>query len=171
MRRRQFIAGLGSAAAWPVVARAQERERVRRIDVLFPGNENEPAYKPCLSAFTQALADLGWTAGRNMRIDLRSGGADANRIQALAKELVALQPDIIVTSTTLATVAVQRETRTIPTVTVASCGPVPSMVAGNVRGGMSAGGARRRMCALRSRRTIERGPMRDRRSVAPDTSC
>jgi putative ABC transport system substrate-binding protein len=126
MKRREFIAGLGSAAAWPLAARAQQGDRVRRIGVLFPGNENEPAYKPRLSAFTQALADLGWTAGRNMRIDLRSGGADANRIQALAKELVALQPDIIVTSTTLATVAVQRETRTIPIVFAGLGDPVAS---------------------------------------------
>ena len=65
MRRRQFIAGLGSAAAWPVWARAQQAERVRRIGVLLPGDENDPEGKARISAFTQALTDLGWTNGRN----------------------------------------------------------------------------------------------------------
>ena len=113
MRRRTFIAGLGSAAAWPVVARAQHGDRERRISVLMPGDENDPAYKARLSGFTQALADLGWTDGRNVRMDVRWYGADIDRIRALVQELVGLQPDIIVTSGTPATVAVQRETRTI----------------------------------------------------------
>ena len=65
MRRRKFIAGLGSAAAWPVVARAQQGDPVRRIGVLIPSDENDPMQKPRLSAFTQALADLGWIDGRN----------------------------------------------------------------------------------------------------------
>jgi putative tryptophan/tyrosine transport system substrate-binding protein len=116
MRRREFIAGLGSAAAWPVAARAQQGDRVRRIGVLMPGNENDPTFKSRVSAFTQALADLGWTDGRNVRMDLRWGGDDINRIRALAHELVGLQPDIIVAASTPATAAVQRETRTIPIV-------------------------------------------------------
>jgi putative tryptophan/tyrosine transport system substrate-binding protein len=117
MRRREFIAGLGSAAAWPLAARAQRPERVRRICVLMPGdNENDPVFKPRLSAFTQALAELGWTDGRNVRMDVRWYGNDNTLARALAQELVGLQPDIIVTSTTPATVAVQRETRTIPIV-------------------------------------------------------
>ena len=70
MRRRQFITGLGSAAAWPVVARAQQGDRVRRIGMFMPGDENDP-FKSWVSAFTQALADLGWTEGRNVRTDLR----------------------------------------------------------------------------------------------------
>src|SRR6516165_258294 len=118
MRRREFIAGLGSAAAWPVVARAQQGERMRRIGVLMPGDENDSVLKTRLSAFTQALADLGWTDDRNVRVDLRWGGGDNNRIRALARELVGLQPDVIVTNATPATVAVQRETRTIPIVFV-----------------------------------------------------
>ena len=93
--RRAFIAGLGSAAAWPVVARAQPMDRVRRIGVLLPLDENDPEYKPRISAFTQALAVLGWTDGRNVRMDLRWGGNDINRIRALAQELAGLQPDII----------------------------------------------------------------------------
>ena len=72
MMRRTFIAGLGSAAAWPVVARAQQREGVRRIGVLITGDENDPQAKARISAFTQAFAGLGWTDGRNVRIDFRS---------------------------------------------------------------------------------------------------
>ena len=116
MRRREFIAGLGSAAAWPLAARAQQGDRVRRIGVLVSYDENDPEGKLRLSAFTQALADLGWRDGRNVRMDLRWGGDDINRVRALAQELVGLQPDIIVTIGIAATVAVQRETRMIPIV-------------------------------------------------------
>ena len=113
MNRREFIAGLGSAAAWPLAARGQA-ERVRRIGVLTAGDENDPVYKARVSAFTQALADLGWTVGRNVRIDIRWAGTDVNRIQALAQELVGLRPDIIVATSTPTTIALQRETRTMP---------------------------------------------------------
>jgi putative tryptophan/tyrosine transport system substrate-binding protein len=116
IRRREFIAGLGSAAAWQLSARAQQGDRVRRIGVLTPGDENDPEWKTFVSAFTQALADLGWTDGRNVRIDLRWAGTDSNRIRALAQELVGLKPDIILTQATPTTAAVQRETRTIPIV-------------------------------------------------------
>jgi putative tryptophan/tyrosine transport system substrate-binding protein len=126
MRRREFIARLGSAAAWPPAARAQQAERVRRIGVLIPiGGENDPEYRRRLSALTQALADLGWTDGRNVRMDIRSGGGDTNRIRALAQELVGLQPDIIVTAGP-GTFAVQRETRTIPIVFMNLGDPVAS---------------------------------------------
>jgi putative ABC transport system substrate-binding protein len=116
MRRRDFIAGLGSAASWPLAARAQQGARVRRIGVLMPYDENDPLGKTIVSAFIQALVDLGWTDGRNMRMDLRWYGDDNNRSRALAQELVGLQPDIILAATTPATAAVQRETRTIPIV-------------------------------------------------------
>ena len=89
MRRREFIAGLGSAAVWPLVARAQQGDRVRRIGVLQGRDENDPVAKAYVSAFTQALADLGWTVGRNVRMDLRGGG---NRIQAHAQEMSACNP-------------------------------------------------------------------------------
>jgi hypothetical protein len=113
MRRRDFIAGLG-ATAWPLAARAQQGDPVRRVGVLMAGDENDPVRKTWLSAFIQVLASLGWIDGRNVRIDLRWGRADINRIQALAHELVGLQPDIVVASSSAATVALQRETRTIP---------------------------------------------------------
>jgi putative ABC transport system substrate-binding protein len=126
MLRRQFITLLGGAAAWPLAARAQQSERMRRIGVLMGADENDPEQKRRLSVFTQALAGLGWTDGRNVRIDLRWAGADINRIQALAHELVGLQPDIILTDTTPTTVALQWETRTIPIV-IANVGePVAS---------------------------------------------
>jgi putative ABC transport system substrate-binding protein len=125
MRRRKFIAGLG-AAALPVLARAQQGERVRRIGWLSLFDENDPEAKSRISAFAKALADLGWTDGRNLRIDLRWAGDDTNRIRALAQELVGLQPDIILTSGTPVTVAVQRETRTIPIVFAAVGDPVAS---------------------------------------------
>jgi len=140
--RRDFITLLGSAAAaWPLAARAQHWERVRRIGVLMGGNENDPVMKPRIAAFTQALADLGWTDGRNVRIDLRWGRGDANRIRALAQELVDLQPDVILAGGTAATVALQRETRTIPIVFVNVSDPVatgivarPDRPSGNITG-------------------------------------
>jgi putative ABC transport system substrate-binding protein len=141
MRRRQFIAGLGSAAAWPVVARAQQDDRARRIGVLMPGGENDPSAKLRLSALMQALAGLGWTDGRNVRIDLGWGGNETNRIRARAQELVGLHPDIIVTDSTPATAAVRRETQTIPIVFANVAEPVASGIvpglnrpSGNVTG-------------------------------------
>jgi putative ABC transport system substrate-binding protein len=125
MKRRTFIAGLGSAATWPVVARAQP-ERMRRVGVLMSLDENDPAAKPRVPAFTQALADLGWVDGRNVRMDVRWAVGDTNRTRALAQELVGLQPDVILTHTTPATVAVQRETRTIPIVFAGLGDPVAS---------------------------------------------
>jgi putative ABC transport system substrate-binding protein len=128
LRRRDFIAGLGGAAAWPLAARAQQRERVRRVGVLIGGDENDPLFKARLSAFTQALAGLGWTDGRNVRMDLRWAGDDTNRIGALAKALVGLQPDIILATSTGGTVALQRETRTIPVVFVGVSDPVAQRI-------------------------------------------
>jgi putative ABC transport system substrate-binding protein len=126
MRRREFIAGFGGAVVWPVAAQAQQGERMRRIDVLTRADENDPVRKTYVSTLTQALADLGWTHGRNLRIDFRWHGGDINRIRALAQELVGLQPDIIVTDSIAATAAVARETRTIPIVFVAVSDPVGS---------------------------------------------
>jgi putative ABC transport system substrate-binding protein len=99
---------------------------VRRIGVLFAGDENDPLTKSLVSAFTQALADLGWTVGRNTRMDVRWAGGDINRLPALAQELVGLQPNIILTGTIPATVVLQRETRTIPIVFASVADPVAS---------------------------------------------
>ena len=125
--RRNFITLLGGAAAWPLAAWAQPGDRVRRIGVLVPGNENDPGRQVRLAALTQTLADLGWADGRNnVWVDVRWGRGDINRIRALAQDLVGLQPDIIVTGGGTATVAVQRETRTIPIVFAAVSDPVAS---------------------------------------------
>ena len=86
MQRRAFITLLGGAAAWPLAARSNA--------TASGDDENDPLVKPGLSAFTQALAALGWTDGRNVRMEVRWAGGDANRIRALAQELVGLQPDI-----------------------------------------------------------------------------
>ena len=125
MKRRDFITFLGgAAAAWPLAARAQQGKRVRRIGVLMTGDENGPLVKSRVSAFTQALAGLGWTDGRNVQMNFRGAGGDLNRLPALARELVGLQPDIILTGTVPATVVLQRETRTIPIVFAAANDPV-----------------------------------------------
>ena len=125
MRRREFITLLGGAAAgWPLAARAQQDSRVRRIGVLMSYDEDDPEVKRRVSAFTQALAGLGWTVGRNVRMDLRGAGGDTNRMRAFAQELVGLQPDIIVTNGVTTTAAVRRETRTIPIVFASVGDPV-----------------------------------------------
>ena len=92
IRRREFIALLGGTAAWPLAARAQQGDRVRRIGWLMLGDENDPVYKTWVPAFTQALAGLGWTDGRNVRMDLRWYGGDINRIRALRRSWSACNP-------------------------------------------------------------------------------
>jgi putative ABC transport system substrate-binding protein len=141
MNRREAITLLGGAAAWPLAAHAQQGNRARRIGVLMWGDENDPEVKLRYSAFTQALAGLGWTDGRNVRMDLRWHGYDINRIPVLAQELAGLQPDIIVTAGALGTAAAQRDTRTIPIVFATAVDPVAScIVAGlNQPGGNATG--------------------------------
>ncbi|MFL6828349.1 MAG: ABC transporter substrate-binding protein [Bradyrhizobium sp.] len=125
MRRREFITLIGCAtAAWPFVALAQKPDRTRRIGVLMSLGENDPEGKAQLSGFTQGLADLGWPEGPNLRIDVRWGGGDVNNIRTFAKELVAMQPDLIVAQGTPVTAALQRETRKIPIVFVVVTDPV-----------------------------------------------
>jgi putative tryptophan/tyrosine transport system substrate-binding protein len=107
VKRRSFIGLLGSAAVvWPLAARAQQPDRIRRIGVLNPFAENDPQVQANITAFRQALQKLGWTDGRNVRIDYRWGGADPGRIRAQAKELVGLNPDVILVSSALAFVCV-----------------------------------------------------------------
>jgi putative ABC transport system substrate-binding protein len=129
IRRREFVAGLGGAAAWPLAARAQQGGRMRRIGVLMNLASDDP----------ESVARIA--TGRNVRLDFRRYGDDTNRIPALAQELVGLQPDIILTNATPPTVAVQRETRTIPIVFAGVLDPVASGIvaqldrpSGNVTG-------------------------------------
>src|SRR5262249_26064927 len=121
--RREFITLLGGTAAWPLAARAQQSERMRRIGILLSLAESDPEGKAQLSGFTQALAGLGWIDGRNLRTEVRWGRGDVDRIRTFAKELVALQPDVIVAHGTPVTAALQRETRTIPLVFVTVTDP------------------------------------------------
>jgi putative tryptophan/tyrosine transport system substrate-binding protein len=137
MRRRDFIAGLGGAAAtWPLAAYAQQPDRMRRIGVLIGFGENDPEAKAQLSGFMQGLADLGWTDGRNLRMDVRWAADNIDRMRTFAKELVGLRPDVIIAHSTPVTAALQRETRTIPIVFVNVVDPVgDGFVAGLPRPG------------------------------------
>jgi len=126
MRRREFITLLGSAAMWPLAARAQQPDRLRRIGVLTPWSEDDPYPRAWLSAFVQELAESGWREGRNLRMDVRWAAADPDRVRMYAKELVELQPDVILVDSTPQTAALQANTRTIPIVFVIVSDPVGS---------------------------------------------
>ena len=132
MKRRDFIALLGGAAAWPLAARAQQAEGIRRVGILMGWAENDPEYRTRVDAVIQGLAKLGWIEGRNIRFDVRWTNGDVGRAQTLAKELVALQPDVILVGTTPATGALQRETRTIPIVFVQIADPVGTGFVGSL---------------------------------------
>jgi putative tryptophan/tyrosine transport system substrate-binding protein len=125
MRRREFITLLGSAAAsWPPAVRAQQPEQMRRIGVLMNRAAHDPDGQARFAAFQQGLQQLGWSDGRNMRIDVRWGEDNVDREREYAAELVTLVPDIILASGTLSTVALQRATRTLPIVFVLVIDPV-----------------------------------------------
>jgi putative ABC transport system substrate-binding protein len=127
MRRREFI-GLvsGAAVTWPIAARAQQPDRTRRIGVLMGFAESDPTAQSWVAAFRDALAKLGWSEGNNLRVELRWGAADPDRIRTLAKELVHLRPDAIFDQTTPVTGALARETKTIPIVFVYVADPIGS---------------------------------------------
>jgi putative ABC transport system substrate-binding protein len=116
MKRREFITLIGGAAASPFAAKAQRAERVRRIGVLMPGAAEDPENKNRIAAFQQGLQELGWTDGRNVRIDYRWGGGDADRIRSTAVELVALEPDVIFAVASSILIALQQVTHTVPIV-------------------------------------------------------
>src|SRR5262245_17185224 len=122
--RRDFITLLGGAAAWPLAAWAQQGERVRRIGVLLNLSENDLEAQRLITAFREALAQLGWNDGSNLRIDYRWAGGDVGRIRTLAKELMELTPDITVGYGTPVVVALQQLTRSIPIVFLSVTDPV-----------------------------------------------
>ena len=124
MRRREFIAGLGSTAAWPLAASAQQEDRTRRVGVLWAFRENAPEGNALLSALRQGLSEFGWIDGRNLQMDVRWAGDSVERMQVFAKDLVDLHPDVIHTTSTPATEALRRETRTIPIVFAGISDPV-----------------------------------------------
>ena len=124
MRRRDFISLVSSAAAWPLPARAQQPERMRRIGVLMALKEDDPQGQADVVAFQQALLELGWIDGRNIRLDYRWATGDPDRVRADATDLVQSAPDAIVVNSTPAARAFQQATRAVPIVFVAIADPV-----------------------------------------------
>src|SRR5215831_1819975 len=117
MKRRAFITLLGGAAAtWPLAARAQQAERMRRLGVLMPFAADDPSGQTRLLAFAQALAQWGWTDGRNVQIDIRWGAGNPDRIRTYAAELVALAPDIVLASGGTTLGPLRQVSRSVPTV-------------------------------------------------------
>ena len=133
MRRREFITFVGSAAAWPLAARAQQPERVRRIGVLMAHAETDPEFQDYLAAFREELRKFGWTEGRNIQIDARWGALDDAEVRLRsANELIALQPDLIITQNTPPTATMLQQTRTIPVIFVIVADPVGSGFVSNL---------------------------------------
>jgi putative ABC transport system substrate-binding protein len=126
LRRREFITLLGGAAAWPLAARAQQPDRMRRIGVLMAYAESDPEGQAFVAAFREGLQKLGWTEGGNIRIDTRWATPDVQSIQRFAKELVALQPDLMLSPNTPTTAALLQQTRTIPIIFVNVADPIGS---------------------------------------------
>ena len=127
MRRREFITLLGGAVVvWPLAARGQQANRMRLIGMLMGFAESDRSTQPEVAAFRGGLTKLGWKEGSNLRIELRWGAGDADRIRTLAKELVDLQPDVILSQSTVVTGALASETRTIPIVFVNVGDPIAS---------------------------------------------
>jgi putative tryptophan/tyrosine transport system substrate-binding protein len=124
VKRREFIAGVGSALAWPLAARAQQGERVRRVGVLALLSEADPNNRKLAAVLRESLASAGWEEGRNLRLDTRFAGNNPNLLQAGAKQLVGLGPDVIVGFSAAATKALQHETQTVPIVFVYVGDPV-----------------------------------------------
>jgi putative ABC transport system substrate-binding protein len=124
MKRREFITLVSGAAAWPLAARAQQPERVRRIGFLSVVAESDPEIQTSIRELTQRLQELGWTSGRNVRLDFRFGGADPMRISMQATELVEGQPDVIIASGLAAAAALRQQTLSIPIIFVQVADPV-----------------------------------------------
>ena len=126
MKRREFLGVLGGAASWPLAARAQQSDRVRRIGVLMGYAESDAEGQAYVAIFREELQKLGWAEGRNFQIDIRWATSDPEAVQRLAKELVALQPDVILSPTTPTTAALLQQTRTIPIIFAIVSDPVGS---------------------------------------------
>ena len=117
MRRREFITLIGGAAvAWPIAARGQQRERMRRVGVFTSGTADDPEHKARDAAFLQGLGELGWIVGRNLRVDYRWGAGDYERFRAMAAELIALAPDVILAQGSSTVTALQKTSTTVPIV-------------------------------------------------------
>ena len=140
MKRREFISLVGSAAAWPLAARAQQGDRLRRIGVLMSYAKSDPDGGGFVAAFRERLQQLGWLEGRDIRIDDRWAALDAEALQRFAKELIALQPDLILSQTTNSTAALLQQSRTVPIIFANVADPVGSgFVASLARPGQRTG--------------------------------
>jgi putative tryptophan/tyrosine transport system substrate-binding protein len=125
VKRREFSSLIGGAAiAWPLAARAQQAERMRRIGVLIPQAADDPESQDRIAAFSQGLHESGWIVGRNVQMEYRWGAGDADRVRRYAAELVALAPDVIVTSGGSTVPPLLQATRTVPIVFVNVADPV-----------------------------------------------
>src|SRR5262245_15041270 len=124
IERREFITLLGGAAAWPLAARAQQGERMRRVGVLMNLTADDPESTARVTAFAQGLQELGWTIGRNVQIDTRWAAADADLFRRYVAELVAAAPDVILASTSYAVAPLRQATHTVPIVFVLTVDPV-----------------------------------------------
>jgi putative tryptophan/tyrosine transport system substrate-binding protein len=156
VRRREFIAGLGGAAAWPLAARAQQRQRMRRIGILLPAAADDVQFQAWVGAFLQELALLGWTIGRNVRIDTRWATANATEIRRHAVELAGLAPDVILAPGGVTLAPLLQATRTVPIV-------FPIAAAWRGRSRASARGAS--VCSTCTRKAILRGNVASPRSL------
>jgi putative tryptophan/tyrosine transport system substrate-binding protein len=126
MRRRDFIKGIVGSTAFPLAAHAQRSDQVRRIGVLMNFPSTDPEGQALLAEFTRSLAELGWTEGRNVRIDVRWGASNVDLLRTFAKELVGFQPDVLLATSTPATAALASETQTIPIVFALVADPISS---------------------------------------------
>jgi putative tryptophan/tyrosine transport system substrate-binding protein len=126
VKRREFITLIGSGAVWPLTARAQQPERMRRVGVLMGYAETDPSAQAQVEALRQELQKLGWEEGRSIRVDVRFPGTDVGRVRAMLMELISLTPDVLVSNTNLVTAVVQAEVRTLPIVFISVGDPVRS---------------------------------------------
>ena len=132
MKRREFIAGLGGAVAWPLAARAQQGERMRRVGMLITGADNDPLILARVVAVREVLARFGWVEGRNLRTELRFGTGDTDRMRAGAADLISFAPDVILTTSRAATKALQQRSQSVPIVFVTVIDPVATGLVKNL---------------------------------------
>src|SRR6202158_6263914 len=133
MRRREFIAGLGGAAAWPGAVLGQQPNQARRIGALMQGSETVPDYRSYLAAFVQGLRQLGWIEGQNLRMDIRWSAGDAGLARTYAAQLIGLMPDVILASSTINLTVIQQATSTVPVVFLLVSDPVAQGFVATVR--------------------------------------